>query len=233
MDLVTVAAASLGSIVALFLLTKLIGNKQMSEMNLFDYINGITIGSIAAEMATSLESDFLKPLLAMTIYAAVTTWINYLCSKSLKFRRLIAGRSLILMDRGKLYKNNFKRARLDMEEFLAQCRLNGIFRLEDIETAFFEENGKISILPKARKQPLTPDDMKITVLPQRPQVTVIVDGKILQKNLQYAGKDAAWLTAELKKQHQKAEEIFLSVCSDSGLQIYKKIEDFPTGDIFI
>ena len=126
-----------------------------------------------------------------------------------------------------------QRARLDIEEFLAQCRLNGIFRLEDIEAAFFEENGKISILPKAKKQPLTPDDMKITVLPQRPQVTVIVDGKILQQNLQYAGKDVAWLTAELKKQHQKAEDIFLGVCGDSGLQIYKRIEDFPTGDIFI
>ena len=105
--------------------------------------------------------------------------------------------------------------------------------MEDIEAAFFEENGKISILPKAKKQPLTPDDMKITVLPQRPQVTVIVDGKILQQNLQYAGKDVAWLTAELKKQHQKAEDIFLGVCGDSGLQIYKRIEDFPTGDIFI
>ena len=149
MDLVTVAAASLGSIVALFLLTKLIGNKQMSEMNLFDYINGITIGSIAAEMATSLESDFLKPLLAMTIYAAVTTWINYLCSKSLKFRRFIAGRSLILMDHGKLYKNNFKRARLDMEEFLAQCRLNGIFRLEDIEPLSLKKTERS---PSCRRQ---------------------------------------------------------------------------------
>ena len=72
MDLLNVTAASIGSIIALFLLTKLIGNKQMSQLNLFDYINGITIGSIAAEMATSLESDFLKPLLAMGIYALAT-----------------------------------------------------------------------------------------------------------------------------------------------------------------
>lgn len=64
MDLLNIALTSIGSIIVLFLLTKLIGNRQMSELNMFDYINGITIGSIAAEMATSLEGDFLKPLLA-------------------------------------------------------------------------------------------------------------------------------------------------------------------------
>ena len=73
-DLTRVAIFSIASIVALFFLTKMIGNRQVSQLSLFDYINGITIGSIAAEMATSLEKDALQPLLAMTIYA-LATWL--------------------------------------------------------------------------------------------------------------------------------------------------------------
>lgn len=87
MDLLNIALTSIGSIIVLFLLTKLIGNRQMSELNMFDYINGITIGSIAAEMATSLEGDFLKPLLAMIIYGVVTVLISILANKNIKLRR--------------------------------------------------------------------------------------------------------------------------------------------------
>lgn len=90
-DLLNVALTSIGSIVALFLLTKLMGNKQMSELNMFDYITGITIGSIAAEMATALESDFAKPLLSMVIYALTATVISLVASGSIRARRLING----------------------------------------------------------------------------------------------------------------------------------------------
>ena len=96
MDLLNVALTSIASIIVLFLLTKLIGNRQMSELNMFDYINGITIGSIAAEMATSLEADFLKPLLAMVIYGVVTVLISIIANKSIKLRRFLNGKTLVL-----------------------------------------------------------------------------------------------------------------------------------------
>ena len=69
MDILNVILLSLFSLIALFILTKLMGYRQMSEMSMFDYINGITIGSIAAEMATSLEKDWWLPLTAMVVYA--------------------------------------------------------------------------------------------------------------------------------------------------------------------
>lgn len=104
MELLNIFLASIGSIIALFILTKLIGNKQVSQLSLFDYVNGITIGSIAAEMATSLENDFLKPLTAMVIYASSTIVISYVSCKSEKLRKLFQGSSLILYQNGNLYK---------------------------------------------------------------------------------------------------------------------------------
>ena len=145
MHFIKIILTSLGSIIALFFSTKIIGNKQMSELSMFDYINGITIGSIAAEMATSLDGEFYFPLLAIVIYTLVMCLMSSISEKSLKCRRFLAGRSVILMQNGKIYRKNFKTAKIDINDFIAQCRINGYFSLNDIDSAILEQNGKISI----------------------------------------------------------------------------------------
>ncbi|MFR8117026.1 MAG: DUF421 domain-containing protein [Clostridia bacterium] len=127
MDLFKIVALSFGSVIFLFILTKLMGNKEMSQLSMFDYIIGITIGSIAAEMSTALESDFMQPVIAMAVYAVVSIIISILSYKSLKVRRIISGNSLILLDNGELYRDNLKKAKLDLNEFLMQCRTSRIF----------------------------------------------------------------------------------------------------------
>lgn len=144
LDLLKIALASFSSVVVLFILTKLIGNKQMSQLSMLDYINGITIGSVAAEFATALEGDFLKPLVAMVAYAVVTMIISFLTCKSIICRRFITGKALILLEHGKLYQKNLKKAKLDINEFLIQCRNNGYFDISKIHTAILEPNGKVS-----------------------------------------------------------------------------------------
>ena len=118
---------SFGSLVILFILTKLMGNREMSQLTMFDYIIGITIGSIAAEMATSLENDFMEPVVAMIVYGLITISISYITSKSLKLRRFFTGKSKILLDNGKLYRKNFKSSKIDLNDFLMECRINRIF----------------------------------------------------------------------------------------------------------
>ena len=122
-----IIALSIGSILAIFILTKLLGYRQMSQMSMFDYINGITIGSIAAEMATSLENNFTQPLTAMIVYALAALLLSWLGTKSIKARRLIEGTPLVLMNNGELYRENLKKAKIDVTEFLVQCRGQGYF----------------------------------------------------------------------------------------------------------
>ena len=110
MEILQILLTSLGSIIALFILTKIMGNRQMSELSMFDYVNGITIGSIAAEMATSLEDDFLKPLVAMVVYTLVAVLISILTCKSIKLRKIFTGRPLILYENHKIYKKNLKKS---------------------------------------------------------------------------------------------------------------------------
>lgn len=233
-NLLKILVLSFSSLIALFILTKLMGNKQMSQLSMFDYIIGITIGSIAAEMATALETEFWQPLLAMGIYALVAIIFSILSTKSLKSRRLISGTTLVLLDNGVLYRENFKTAKLDLDEFLMICRINGYFNLSDIQTALLETNGKISFLPKAEKRPTITSDFDLKPIQDRITVNLILDGKILKENLKYTGNDYIWLQNELTKQGiNNVENIFLATCdSNNNLSVYLKNKLKNSQDFF-
>ncbi|MDQ5983489.1 MAG: hypothetical protein RUMPE_00513 [Eubacteriales bacterium SKADARSKE-1] len=222
MELLTVFLTSLGSLIALFLLTELMGKKQMAELSMFDYIIGITIGSIAAEMATSLEDDFLKPLLAMVVYALAAILISYVSCKSIKLRKIFTGEPLILFENKKLYKDNLKKAKLDLSEFLTQCRTNGYFDISNLDTVILESNGKLSFLPVSSQRPATPTDLNVDVTQEKMPTNVVFDGVLLKDNLKYTGNDEIWLKKQLKEQGaSRMEDVFLAICDNNNkLTVY-------------
>ena len=122
-----IVITSVSSVIVLFILTRIMGKRQISQLTMFDYINGITIGSIAAEMATALDGDVWQPLFAMIIYAFFAIMISYISMKSIKARRFLVGRPFLLYENGKLFEKNLKKAKLDINEFLTECRTNGYF----------------------------------------------------------------------------------------------------------
>lgn len=228
MDLLKIALSSVLSIIVIFILTKLIGNKQLSEANIFDYINGITVGSIAAEMATSLEKDILKPLVSMIVYTLIVMLIALLNRKSIKLRRIFSGKSIILLHDDKIYYDNLVKAGIDINDFLVQCRINGFFDIGEIQTAIFETNGKISMLPKESSRNLQPKDTKLKVEQSEIMANLIIDGKVIDENLNFCQKTKSWLSNILKKQFNlsKIEDIFL--CTYDGkekINVYKKVSE--------
>ena len=216
MDYIKVILTSLLSVISLFIIAKLIGHKQISQLDFFDYITGITIGSIGAELATELENPW-KPLIAMVIYGICSISLSFVASKFQKSRKYINGTPTIIMNNGKLYRKNMKKAKLGLSEFMLMCRQAGYFNINDIQTAVFEHNGKLSVLPVSDKRPLNPNDMDIKVKTEYIQTEIIMDGKILEENLKRTGLNLTWLDKELKKQgYSKASEIFLGVCDNNN-----------------
>lgn len=212
-----IIALSLGSVLTIFILTKLMGYRQMSQMSMFDYIIGITIGSIAAEMSTSLEDSFTQPLTAMIVYALAALILAWVTSKSIKARRVIEGEPLVLLNHGELYRSNFKKAKMDVTEFLAQCRINGYFDVSKLECAILEGNGRISFLPKVEERPLTPNDIQLTPEQDYLVANVILDGKIMEENLKNMGKDEKWLHTQITAQGAKeTEDVLLATCNRSN-----------------
>ncbi|MCC8069752.1 MAG: DUF421 domain-containing protein [Ruminococcus sp.] len=215
MDIIRVILASIFSVVALFLLTKLIGNRQMSQLSMFDYINGITIGSIAAEITYSEE--FILPIIAMVIYALFSILVSYWASKSVKCRRFLNGTPLILFDNGNFNLDSLKKSRLDLNELLGECRNQGYFNVKDIQTIVLETNGKISVLSKSDKRPTTPEDLNVIVDNQTIPINLIVNGKVISDNLKASGKNDVWLKNQLDKLHiNSAKDVLLAFCDETN-----------------
>lgn len=212
MPVLTLCLTTVGSFAVLFLSAKLIGHKQIAQLDFFDYITGITIGSIAAEMATELEEPW-KPMIAMVIYGGITLALSLISSRLPRSRKYLNGTLTILMDHGKLYYENLKKARLDLSEFLVLCRQQGYFDLTTIQTAIFEYNGKLTILPVTTQRPVTPQDLDLSPDQELIFTELIMDGRILEDNLHRMGLDRTWLEKQLKQRHiSSAKEVFLAVC---------------------
>ncbi len=222
MEIIKVILTSVLSAGALFVIAKVLGHKQMSQLDFFDYITGITIGSIAAELATELEKPW-KPLIAMIIYGGITWGLTLITSKLPKMRKFVNGTPTIIMSGGKIYRKNMKKAKMDLSEFLVMCRQEGYFDLNDIQTAVFEYNGRLTVLPKSTKRPVKPEDMNIVPKAETISTEVIMDGRILEENLKRMGLDVTWLNKEIKGMgYKNAKEILLGLCDDNHqLTLYK------------
>ncbi len=216
-----VILTSLLSIVSLFVIAKIMGHKQISQMDFFDYICGITIGSIAAELATELEEPY-KPFIALVLFGLVSLLLSIITNKLPKTRKFINGTPTILMSDGKLYRKNMKKAKLDLSEFMLLCREQGYFELKDIQTVVFETNGKLSILPVSEKRPANPSDFGITPESAEINTEIIMDGRIMDENLHRLGLDMKWLEKQLSEQgYSSAKEVFLAVSDKNNkLTVY-------------
>ncbi len=236
MLVIKVIGASLLSIIIMFLISKLLGNKQISELNMFDYINGITIGSIAAELSVSRQADeIITAIIAMIVYGIVVFLFSILTIKSIKCRRFFSGRTLLLIENGKIYSKNLLKAKLDINDLLTKARTNGYFDISQINYAIMENNGEISFFPCSEYRPVTAGDLKLSPMP-KPEylnINIIIDGKIMSQNLKYCGVDETWLNKELSARGKKVKDIFLATLDQNNtLHIYEYQNEKNLKNIF-
>lgn len=223
MEFLYILILSFVSIAVLFVLTKLSGSRQISEMSFFDYIVGISIGSIAAEMATNIDLEWWKGITAMTFYALTGIVLSYISQKSLKARKFISGQPIILIEKGKILKKNLSKAKIEINDLLTSARSNGYFNLADIEYAIMETTGKISFMPVALKRQLTPKDFNFAPMADGLYINVIIDGRIMEKDLKNADMTKKELKEHLKDRGKKAEDILLAtVDNKKQLTIFEK-----------
>ena len=216
LEIVNVVIVSLVSLVTMFVTTRLGGKRQISQMSIFDYANSITVGSIAAEMATNLESWY-RPFTALLIYGAAAWVVHYCACKSLRARVILDGRALLLMHDGVIRKSELKRAAIDLNEFLAQARVAGYHDLNDLQSALLETNGQISFLPKCEARPATAQDVGAKTEPVSLWYDLILDGEVIQSNLRQSGFDESWLQKQLHAWGiPRIEETFYAACDQYG-----------------
>lgn len=173
-------------------------------------------------MATELEKPW-KPLTALLIYAGITLLLSVVTNKFPRTRKYLYGTPVILMDQGKLYRDNLKKAKLDLDEFLLLCRQQGYFDLTSIQTAIFEFNGTLTILPVSTQRPATPGDLNLAPQQELLFTELIMDGRVLEQNLTHMGLDLIWLDKQLKSRGiTSTRNVFLALCDNNrNLVVYE------------
>ena len=199
-DIAHTALQSLLSLTFLFILARLMGKKQVSQLTFFDYVVGISIGSIAADFAVDPSVSDAVGITALIVYAMLPIFFSYLGLRSYTVRKIVDGKPTVLIEHGKILQSNLRKVKLNVNDLLEECRGKNAFNIADVEYAILETNGKLSVQIKAEHQPLTPKDMNIPVPYKGLCLNVIIDGTVLEDKLPLLGKDRAWLEEELKKQ---------------------------------
>lgn len=216
----------------LFFMTKLLGKKQVSELSLFDYVVGISIGNFASEMAINLEAKFFNAMLAIVVFGILAYIISILTLKSLKLRKFFIGSPTILLEHGNLIYKNMKKSMIDVNDILSQAREMGYFDISEVEFAILEANGKISFLPKGEYKNVNIKDMNLKIEKQGLCANVIIDGNIMNDNLINIGKDEKWLLHELDVKGKNVSDILLATVDiNDKIVIFDRRKDIDSKKI--
>lgn len=219
-----IALRTLVAVAVLFGLTKLLGKRQVTQLSVFEYITGITIGSLAAYVSLDLDASWYLGVVALIVWVAVTLVFEFVQLKSKTFRDFVDGKTRVLIKDGKVLEDNLKKERLSTDELMEHLRQKKVFQAADVEFALMEASGEINVLLKRENQPLTPKHLGIKVAPEKEPQTVIMDGNILDEPMAILGYSREWLNTELVKLGVAVENVFLGQVDAYG-QLYIDVYD--------
>lgn len=213
------------AIVSLFILGRTLGKKQIAQLSFFDYILGITIGSIAAQMSIDTDIPMTNGLGSLILWSLVSLLISYVSLKSMRARRFLEGVPTVIIKNGEIIKENLKKERYHINELLEDLREKGVFNIADVEFAILETDGALSVLKKSQTQPITPRDIGIDTKYQGLSANLIIDGEIMYKHLQTVGLNEEWLSDELNKRGIDSFKDVLLASLDTDGNLYVDLKD--------
>lgn len=197
--LFTVFLQAVLSFAVLFILARIIGKQQVSQLTYYEYINGITFGSIAANMATDDLANMGDHLVGLITYGILTMAISYVTVKNRKLRKVLNGEPVVVIEDGQILENNLRKMNLELDELMMHLRVKDVFDFSQVELAIMESSGNISVIKKPAYDNVTKGDLKIKAQSDGLNVEVIVDGQVIYHNLQSMKLDGQWLMKKLKE----------------------------------
>lgn len=197
--------------VILFIIAKLLGKKQIAELDFIDYVTGISIGSIAADMACNCEYPFYLYIIAMAVFFIFDFFITLFARKQNWLKRFLRGTPIVIIYKGEINFHALKKSKIDIYDLLVLARSKGYFDLSEIEYAILETNGELSILAKDASRDLKKQDFP-SIPPTIPTLTyyMIMDKQISTFALKETGKSKKWVMSQLRTQNIKLKEVMLA-----------------------
>ncbi len=202
----------------LFVLTRVLGKKQLSQMTFFTYITGIALGNIAGDMVVHRDINLIDGVIGLTLWAFLTLTVEYISLKSPKARIVLDGEPTIIIKKGNIIEEAMKSNKLNMDDLTMLLRLKNIFSIAEVDYAILEPNGQLSVLKKMEYENASKKDAGIAVSPRRYlPAELIVDGRVVKKNLLEFDLTEGWLLNELKlKGISRLEDVLYAELQSDG-----------------
>lgn len=214
------------AVVYLFFVSKILGKKQIAQLEFIDYVMGISIGSIAAEMATDTgETPFYFYLIAMTVFFLVDLAITFVGRKGPALKHFFKGRPITVIYDGKFDYENLKVSKLDVNDVLALCREQGYFDITQVAYAVFETSGKLSVLPKSPYKQVTAEDMGVKLPPASLPCILVVDGNISYSGLNEINRTVEWLKAKTDLDDKTMKNVLLATYDDESDEVNVQLKE--------
>lgn len=208
----------------LLILTQLLGKKQVSQLNFFDYIVGITIGSIAASMTTDLNVEASVHWVGLLTWSIWSIALSIIAVHSRRGAKLMAGEPTVVVHNGQILESALERMNYSLDDLRMQLRQKDVFKLADVEFALVEPDGGLSVLLKSQLQPVTPADLGIATNYEGIPVELIVDGHIIEANLRQLNLSRKWLEEQIRKRNHKLDQVYYAELDTQG-NLYVDIRD--------
>ncbi|GAB1154737.1 DUF421 domain-containing protein [Paenibacillus illinoisensis] len=215
-----VVVRSIIAFLTLIIYTRVLGKQQMGNLTYFDYINGITIGSIAGTFATDLSSKAWIHFVALTIFTIITIIFQYITLKNRTISKLMDSDPTVVIQNGKILEQNLQKMRVKFDELTMMLRQKDVFDITTLDYAILEPDGNLSVVLKPENQPVTAKDMHMHPPKSKLMTELIIEGVLIKQNLKERNKDMNWLTEQLKKKNITIQDIaFAAILPNDKLYV--------------
>jgi len=223
-EICEVVIRSILSLVTLFFVTKMLGKKQVSQLSLFDYVIGISIGNFAAEISLNTDTNYINGVVAVIVFGIIALFVSIITMKSIVLRRFIIGTPTIIIQNGKIIEKNLKKVKLDINDLLEECRNEGYFDISKIKLCIMEANGKLSIMLYSIYDTPTLNDMKLKGSNSGICANIVIDGKYMINNITNMKKSLKWVKSSIKTMGYKdVDKILLATLDQNDkIVVYEK-----------
>ena len=200
----------------LLIIMRLMGKRQLGELELSELITTFLFSEIATTPITNPESSIWHAVLPIIIIASLEILLSFSVLKIPLLKKILTGRPSVIIQRGKINKEEMKKARLTIDELISQIRQGGIFNISEVEYAILEENGRLTVVPKCKNRPPDTETLGLCVAECGVMHIIISDGKINNTNLETVRKTTDWLEKTLMQYNLTAADVFLMTVNDGG-----------------
>ncbi len=218
--------------ILLMLLARLMGKKLISQMTFFDFIVGVTIGSVTASgFVLTGSNSLISGIVILITISFMTVLTGLMQLQSNPWKKLLSSEPIVAIENGKIVEENLKKERLNIPELMLLLRKKNIFNIADVEFALLETDGSLSVLPKSQKQPVTPSDLNISSTYKGLTKDIIIDREVMHENLADAHLDESWLGEQLRQRGiNSPKEVFYAGLDTQGylfVSMKRKREEKP------